>query len=59
MEKEDETNGYGKVIPATNEQTASGRRRRFRAELCHLLDKRGWVVAGSTPFHELQTETLG
>jgi hypothetical protein len=32
----------GKIIPATNKQTTSGRRRRLRAELNALLKPHGW-----------------
>lgn len=43
----------GEVIPATNEQTTSGRRRRFRAELCRLLNEHGWVMTGVNRFSRI------
>jgi hypothetical protein len=32
----------GKIIPATNEQTTTGRRRRLRGQLNALLEPHGW-----------------
>ena len=43
----------GGVIPATSEQTTSGRRRRFRAELCRILQHHGWVMTTVNTFSRI------
>lgn len=36
----------GKIIPATNQQTTSSRRKRFRSTLVEMLEKEGWTPKG-------------
>jgi hypothetical protein len=43
-----------KIIPATNQQTTSGRRKRFRTELCHLVQQHGWKMITVNNFCRMQ-----
>ena len=48
----------GKIIPATNQQTTSGRRKRFRTELCHILQQDGWVMTSANCFSRSEEATI-
>jgi len=47
-----------KVIPATNEQTTSGRRKRFRVELCRILHGHGWEMTTINSFSPVTAKRL-